>query len=106
LFSYSAFWRNWFEHGSLSQLTAPAASYLKLHIFSNAVEVSTRPGIEYTLHPGRTPATLFEEQKELLSERDKGIYLCASGPFEGAVMDALRRAGIQPKDVRREGFIY
>jgi len=53
---------------------APAASYLKLHIFSNAVEVPTSPGIEYTLHPGRIPATFFEERKELLPEKDKGIY--------------------------------
>jgi len=76
---------------------APAASYLKPHIFSNAVEVPTSPGIEYTLHPGRIPATFFEEWKEFLPEKDMGVYLCGSGPFEGAVMDALRRA--QPKDV-------
>ena len=38
---------------------APAALHIKLHIFSNAVEISTSPGIEYTLHPGRIPVTFF-----------------------------------------------
>jgi len=38
--------------------------------------------------------------------RIRGSIFYASGPFEGAVMDALRRAGIQPKDVHCEGFVY
>jgi len=75
---------------ALGDAKAQVASYLKLHIFSNAPEISTRPGFEYTLHPGRTPATFFQERKELFPGKDTGIYLCGSSPFEGAVMDALR----------------
>ena len=82
-----------------------AAPYLKLHIFSNAAKVSP-PAIEYTLHRGRISATFFEERKELILGKDPGIYLCGSPPFEGAVMDALRKVDVQPKDVHREGFVY
>ena len=78
----------------VGQLRIPSFIYI-----SNAVEVSTSPGIQNTLHPGMIPATFFEEGRGLLP---MGIY--GSGPFEGAVMDAFRRADVQHKDIHREGF--
>ena len=83
-----------------------AAPYLKLDIFSNVAKVSPPAVMEYTLHRGRIPATFFEEQKEMFPWKDTGIYFCGSGPFESAVMDALRKVDVQPKDVHREGFVY
>ena len=85
------------------QKTAP---YLKLDIFSNAAEVSPPAVIEYTLHHSRMPLTFFEDRKESIHKEDTGIYLCGSAPFESAVMDALRKVDVQPKDVHREGFVY
>jgi ferredoxin-NADP reductase len=80
--------------------------YLNLYIFSNATEVSPPPVIAYTLYRGRISATFFEEWKEMIRGKDTGIYLCGSVPFEGTVMDALRKIDVQPKDIRREGFVY
>jgi NAD(P)H-flavin reductase len=92
---------------ALGNENAQVPSYIKIHIFSNALEVLPHSVLKYTRHCGRIPLTFFHERKEMVpGTGTKGIYLCGSGPFESTIMDALGIAHVRPEDIHREGFVY
>lgn len=93
---------------------------LTLHIFSSQraplpFSVSSRHIVTVQTYSGRIPNSFFETTfKTLGSPTDsngevlgrKEVYLCGPRQFEEAVMDGLGKAGVDKKDVRREGFAY